>query len=132
MFYFKVYYFKKNFATQSARVKKFLFLLLHELFQRRKMLLERLATFGRHTVNCVWLAADKAFLATDITQLLQCTRMAGQIAVGQLQQMLEGGKIRIIIHHQHRHDTKSRTAFKRLAQTEYRYFHLTFHCISPS
>ena len=76
------------------------------------MFFERLATGLGDGERGVWLAPDEAFLTLDIAQLFECAGVAGEIAVGEREERLEGGEIYALVHHQHRHDAKSRFAFE--------------------
>ena len=78
------------------------------------MFLEGLAAGLSDGERGVWLATDEAFFALDIAQLLEGAGVAGQVAVGQREERLEGGEIDALVHHQHRHDAKSRFAFESL------------------
>ena len=62
----------------------------------------------------VWLASDEAFLTLDIAQFFEGAGVAGEIAVGEREERLEGGEIDALVHHQHRHDAEARFAFEGL------------------
>lgn len=62
----------------------------------------------------VGFASDETFFTGDVSQILQVTRVAGKVAVGQLQQRFECGEIQRLVDHQRRHDAQSRFAFKSL------------------
>ena len=92
-------------------------LLLYELLESGEVLLESVATLKCGAIGGVRLAADETLLAGDITQLLEGTRMRGEITVGELEPLLEGGEVDGIVDHQHRHDSQSGAALESLVQT---------------
>ena len=59
-----------------------------------------------------WLFAHKFFPDNDVFAFLQSGDMAGQVAVGNIQQMLERIKINVFIHAQHGHNTQPYPAFE--------------------
>ena len=78
------------------------------------MFLEGLAAGLSDGERGVWLASDEAFLTLDIAHLFEGAGVAGQVAVGEREERFEGGEIDALVHHQHRHDAKSRFAFESL------------------
>lgn len=78
------------------------------------MFLEGLAAGLSDGERGVWLASDEAFLTLDIAQLFECAGVAGEIAVGEREERLEGGEVDTLVDHEHRHDAEARFAFKSL------------------
>ncbi len=78
------------------------------------MFLEGLAAGLSDGERGVWLTPDEAFLTLDIAQLFEGACVAGQVAVGEREERLEGGEIDALVHHQHRHDAEARFAFESL------------------
>ncbi len=78
------------------------------------MFLEGLAAGLSDGERGVWLAPDEAFLTLDIAQFFECAGVAGEIAVGEREERLEGGEVDTLVDHEHRHDAEARFAFKSL------------------
>jgi len=72
-----------------------------------------------NTVSCPWFFAHKFFPYNDVFAFLQSADMAGQVAVGNIQQMLERIEINVFIHAQHGHNTQPYPAFEGLIQVVY-------------
>ena len=72
-----------------------------------------------YTVCCPRLFAHKFFAYDNVFAFLQSADMAGQIAVGNVQQMFERIEINVFIHAQHGHNTQPYPAFEGLIQVVY-------------
>ena len=106
--------FKSTLLCKVNRAKKLGGSGFYKLFESLEVFLEGLAAGLSDGERGVWLASDEAFLALDIAQLLEGAGVAGQVAVGEREERFEGGEIDALVHHQHRHDAKSRFAFESL------------------
>lgn len=73
-------------------------------------------TFAGGAVGGVGLSSHELFIDEDIVHFFQRLDVARQIAVGQVQQLLEGVEVNRIVDHQHRHDAQPHTAFKSLVK----------------
>lgn len=88
----------------------------HKLFEGFEMGFEGLAAGLCDGEGGVGFAADETFLALDVAQLLQGPRVAGQVAVGEGEELFEGGKIGALVDHEHGHDAKASFAFEGLVE----------------
>lgn len=68
-------------------------------------------------VTRIGFAADELLLAADVTQFLEAAGVAGQVAVGELEQRLHRAEVDRLVGHQHRHDAKPDLALESLVQT---------------
>ena len=74
--------------------------------------LEGLAARLGDLKGSVGFAADETFLALYVAHLFERAGVAGQIAVGKVEQGLERGEVDRLVDHQHRHDAKASLAFE--------------------
>ena len=65
----------------------------------------------------VGLASDESLFGADEAHFLQIAGMAGQIAVREPEQRLQGGEVRRLVGHQDGHDAEARLAFEGLIET---------------
>ena len=70
-------------------------------------------------------SSHKGFLANDVAQLFQSPRMAGQIAVRQRKQFLQGVEIHIFIYHQDGHYAQADFTFECLIYILKCFYHLS-------
>ena len=61
-----------------------------KVFESLEVFLEGLAAGVSDGERGVWLASDEAFLTLDIAQLFEGAGVAGEIAVGEREERLEG------------------------------------------
>ena len=47
----------------------------------------------------VGFAPDETFIALDVAELLEGTGVAGQVAVGEAEELLEGGEVDTLVDH---------------------------------
>ncbi len=85
-----------------------------KVFESLEVFLEGLAAGLSDGERGVWLASDESFLTLDIAQLFEGAGVAGEVAVGEREERLEGGEIDALVYHQHRHDAEARFAFESL------------------
>ena len=84
----------------------------HKQFEGFEVCFESLAAGLCDGEGGVGFAANEAFLALYVAQLLQGAGVAGQVAVGEGEELLEGGKIGGLVDHEHGHDAKACFAFE--------------------
>ena len=65
----------------------------------------------------IGLTADELFLASDVAVLFQTAGMAGEVAVCDLQQRLQGGEVGGAVCHEDGHDAQPHLVLKRFVQT---------------
>ena len=63
------------------------------------------------------LASDESFFRADIAQFLQIAGMAGEVAVGQAEQRLQGGEVGRLVGHQDGHNAEARLTFEGLVES---------------
>ena len=102
--------------------KKNLFGTFYHLFECLQVLPEgQLADIGR-LVGGIGFAANKTFIYLQVARFFQAFKVAGQIAIGYLQQFLQIVVIHFVVHHQAAHDTQSYAAVKSFIEVGNIYF----------
>ena len=102
---------KKNLALGS----------LDHGFQRIEVLSKGFFASLGYAISGIGFAADESFLHFHKAVILQALQVAGQVAVGYLQQFFQVVVADGFIHHQGTHDAQPDTAVKHLVEVCYVY-----------
>lgn len=85
---------------------------VNQLFQRRQMLAKQILSLLRCPVGCAGFPAYKLLRNNNNFLLFQSFQVAGQVSVGQFEQLLQGIEIQRVVHHQRRHDSEPYAVIK--------------------
>lgn len=91
-------------------------LIFEELFEGIEVCSEGLFAFFCGEVGGVGLAPHKLLLYLDIFGLFQGLEVAGKVAIGHLQDVLEVIEVHAVLYHEGRHDPQAHLALKGLVK----------------
>lgn len=87
-----------------------------QIFEGADVVLEGGFAGRGNGVSGIGFATDEGFFYADIGLFFESFEVAGEVAVGYLQIILEGYEIHGLMHYEDGHDTESDTVFKGLVQ----------------
>lgn len=74
-------------------------------------------------VSSAWLSSHELFQDRHDLFLFQCLEMAGKVAVGETEKVLQGIEADRVVHHECRHDPKPYPALEHFLKVMYWIFH---------
>ena len=83
-----------------------------DFFQRFQVFAKQVRSPVRYVVGGAWLPSDKPLGYADDLLLFKRFQMAGEVSVGQVEQLLQCIKIKRVVHHECRHDSKPDAAIE--------------------
>ena len=90
--------------------------MIDKLFEHFYMTAEQIFSMFSGFVGCAWLPSDKLFRNHNDFLLFQGFQVAGQISVGQFEELFQCIEIKRVVHHERRHNSKPDAAFKYFLQ----------------